>query len=295
MALSGITFAVVGTGGHYADVDLAIADGEKSVYIKAGTSLAGWSHNVAAVEVETGPGVTITSGVNVTANNGSLILGPGSALQGELDVTTGVEFFFECLNGCALQNLDINTARCYINGGGWGTKHIGNAGIDLVSAADCIFENIMFSGSASGNPHTQPSSLAHRSVFRLILGDVTGSSSNRSVIGDVSTTPNDCLIMGFATSDANAGIGDSAIHFTAFPRARIIGNHCAITRVTSKDTVNGLESGGDDSVAIGNVVQDGFLSLLTASNGIAVGNRIDTTLTDSGTNNTTAGNDLTGF
>src|SRR3990167_8193979 len=127
-ALTGIAFAVVAaTGGHYATVQAAEDAGELSIYVRAGQSVAGWNQNSAGVEVELGPGVTVTSGINITGNNCSLIGGPGCTIQGEIDVTTGVEAFIEFMNGGTITNVDFNTARSYFNGGGWGTTLSGGS------------------------------------------------------------------------------------------------------------------------------------------------------------------------
>ena len=288
-AKTGIAFAVVtATGGHYATVQAAEDAGELSIHVRAGQSVAGWNQNSAGVEVELGPGVTVTSGINISGNNCSLIGGPGCTIQGEIDVTTGVEAFIEFMNGGTLQNIDINTARCYVNGGGWGTVAEGNTNNQNAidgdgSATSFICENLGAFTTVGQAADKGPVNLVGASsILRLCkvtatdsFGDIVLRGANSCGIGCISLTAS--VTFGVALSNA-AGI-------------KLIGSYSAAATYGAYLEVDAV---GQDMVVVGNVL-NGNVFIDAMLNSIVVGNRIDTTITDNGTNSTTAANDLTAF
>jgi len=281
------TFAVVGTGQTYTTVDGAIDNPEISIYVKAGSSIGGWSQDQAGVEVELGPGCTVTSDINITGANNSLIIGSGCDIQAQIDVTTGVEAFIEGHNGVNIDGIDINTALCYVNGGGWGTISDGGTSIAAYDSdsADNIIENIALkttTGSTGEAACDISNTAAHRNILRLIK-IIDSEEDGISLIDGADS----CLLIGNTIIDADAvGILNNAV------QTRILGNN-----MLAAITGDNLESGatGDNSIISGNVV-DGVLELIANGDSqIVVGNRIDTTLTDGSTNSTVAANDLTGF
>jgi len=286
MAITGITFAVVGSNGHYSDVDAAIDAGEKSIFVKAGTSLTGWTHDVADVEVEVGPGCTITSGINISGNNDSVIFGAGCTVQGQIDVTTGVEACIEFMNGCTLQEIDINTARCYINGGGWGTIADGdtnNATAITIDGSDVIVENIAAnttSGGAGGASAVAYSGSEDRINIRLVKVIDSDATGFLGAVGSVDDLVLGCIVV---TADGHA--------YNRGTRLRLI------SCLSLGSEANAIRwNGGGDCIMIGNVIKDGAVRLDAGNDNIVlVGNRIDTTITNLGTSNTVAANDLTGF
>ncbi len=261
---------VAASGGDYTTVQDAHDANEVSIWVNAGFSGTGFTLSNNATEVQTGPGVTFSSGINITGNNCSFIGGPGCTVSGEIDVTTGVEAFIEFQNGGTLQNIDINTARCYVNGGGWGTQPtLGAFGSIDFLGADCLIENIA------------PASLASisggaRGVLRLI---------KLNTYHYIHSSGHDQLLIGWYSA------GDF-VRPEGTLRVRLIGNYCVddIYQTTPH------ASGSSDWVFCGNVIQgtgDTFPS--GYNNNVFVGNRIDGAITDTGATSTIAANDETTF
>ena len=297
MPKTGIAYAVVSPNSpaDYTTVQAAIDALEKSIFVKAGKTVAGWNQNVDAVEVHTGPGVTVSSGINVTGANCGIILGPGTTVSGEIDSTTGAEFFLEAMNGCTLGLIDIGTARSYFNGGGWGTVAASDSAQDnvRVNASDCILEN-----------------------FAVDRGDVAGGYAAVSFIGG--TNPRGAVRLAKVDNE-----DDFAIYVWANEADVLIlgcitlsvgltytlDNNAVRTRTIGNSVVPAGTSGlnarstAADGVYVGNVTTAPPVNrdcvLLAGSNHVVVGNRnlgftgTGVAINDGSTNSTTAANDNT--
>jgi hypothetical protein len=281
--------AVVGSGATYADVDAAIDAGEVSIYVLAGTTgLAGWTQDQADVEVELGPGCTVTSGtISITGANNSLIIGPNCQVQVEIDNTTGADVYLKG-QGCFTGDLvDINGANGYIMLGGWGSEveSIDIAGDDAV---------VEFSRADSKNPpHGSAAGLrafvtgANRTNFRCCKA--TNSDSRGFEIG---ASDFDGLVLGctMLLSDAE-GIYDIA---TADKWTRIEG-----TYVEDGPSI-GIRPDGDRGIVCGCIVDQHTTNSINITVGgandiIVTGCRLDDAVVDSGTNNTIGLNEVGSF
>jgi len=124
-------------------VDAAIGASVSTIWVKSGSVTETIAVDVDNTKIFFEPGFELTGGINITGNNCSLIFGANCSVSAEIDVTTGTGAFIKCENGCSLGNIDVNTARCYVNGGGWGTLFDGGTtgtAIDF-SDDDCLVEN----------------------------------------------------------------------------------------------------------------------------------------------------------
>ena len=278
------TVATDGTG-DYATIAAAITDNKRTIYVRQG-SYAGFTQDQSQSKIFVEPGSTITSDCNFTGTNCSFVVGAGTDIQGEVDVTTGTGAYIRFENGCSIDQIDINTARCYVNGGGWGTSvdATGTAGAALDSNGDdVIMENIATNTDTGGSDFYALLVSGDRNIVRLVKivdSDVQGALFNGSA---------DLLMIGCANLNS-----DNDNLNVRGARNRIIGNYL----------VNGLrgidlDASGDDSVMVGNTISTASSqSIFTASgnaNCCIVGNRLDGTPTDTDGSATVSNNDETAF
>jgi hypothetical protein len=273
---------------EFGTVTAAITANMRTIFVKAGYSGPGFTQDQAQSRIETGPGVTFTSDVNFTGVNGSLIMGPGGDIQGEVDVTTGTGCYVRFLNGCLNDGIDINSARNYVNGGGWGTECEGGAARDGISLAgdDCIAENI-----AAQTDVSSPGNLAGirhvgtRGAFRLVKVINSDAWAIYHTVGGSYCLTIGCTVVNVANDGMQLQDAGS----------RVIGNYLNSASLHGIDvTVT-----GDDAVMVGNIVQDQGNNSISiaddAENCVAVGNRLDGAVSDTSATSTVASNDEEAF
>jgi len=273
---------------EYQTIQAAIDANERTIWVKSGT-YAGFTQDQASSKIFIEPGSTISSDCNFTGANCSFVVGAGTTISGEIDVTTGTGAYIRFENGCSVSGMEFNTARCYVNGGGWGTLSDGGIAAHGLrsNAADCIYENIALE-TAAGGGQSFFSFIATGSAPRNIISKIKVVASDSAGIG-FSSGADDVLVMGCAVLAAD---GDGT---QGGARTRIIGNY------VDAPGDDGIVMGGagDDSVIVGNVVKDpgGDSVEITANaeNCVVVGNRLDGAVNDLSGTSTVSNNDETAF
>ena len=272
--------------GNYLTVqaaDDALDGGAYMAYVKAGT-YAGFTISTPNVVIFCEPNTVFTSAITLSGAGVCLILSAGCDVQGLLTLS-GVGNSVICENGVDLDGVACTAASCYVTGGGWDTLSDGAAAVDgiQVTATDCIVEDIACQTTAGGGNSLDGVSVeatATRTVLvavKVVDSDDVGISINSST----DTLVEGCLVLG---ADADGLVANAA-------RARILSTGLF---ALGTDGLN-IQGSGDDSVVVGNIVDDTIVLDAGGDNSVVVGNRVDTTLTDSSTGSTVAQNDTTAF
>lgn len=274
---------------EYQTIQAAIDANERTIWVKNGTYV-GFTQDQSQSKIYIEPGSTISSACNFTGTNCSFVVGAGSTISGEIDITTGTGCFIKAENGCSFANVNLNSARNYINGGGWGTLVDGGSSSNGLGLAgdDSIAENIASQSTGGGFDGCISSGCRGiMSKIKIVNGDDDGIQLNTAAMDNLLIG---CSILAFGDDGIN-GFG---------ARARIIGNSIS-GGTEAADNGIALQSTGDDSICIGNIIQMTHASAApiridaAGENCIAVGNRLDGAVTDNSGTSTVGNNDISSF
>ena len=281
---------VAPSGGDFStiqDADDSLDAGNFTLLVKTGT-YAGWTTSTDKAEITLAPGTVITSAVVLSGDDITLTLMPGCDIQGLLTMS-GANVHVVAMNACDLDGVLMSGNFGYFNGGGWDTLVDGGAAVDgfQITGADCVIENTACQTTAGGGNALDGISVEDtRAIIRKVkIADsdnfaLTNSSSGSDMLVE------GCVILG----------ADGQGFVIGGPRARIIGNW--MTGVGADSIVG--DSNSDNSVYIGNVIQDVVAAQpiqlnAGADNCVVAGNRTDGAVLDNSTGSTVAHNDETAF
>ena len=266
--------------------DDALDGGAYMAYVKAAT-YAGFTVATDNVVIFCEPGTVITSAVILSGAGVCLVLGAGCDVQA-LITLSGVGNSLICENGVDLDGVLCSGASCYVTGGGWNTLSDGGTSVDglRATAADCIFEDIATQTTAGGG-----NSL-----------DGVSIEGARAVVSNVKVVDSDDVGIAVRASDAdvliiNCQVLGSDGHGLSIlgPRARVVSTR---TFEAGDDGI-ALGATADDSIAVGNIVQDQASQSVDVDtdgeNCVVHANRLDGAAADNSGTSVVADNDEAAF
>jgi len=276
---------VVGAAGNQTTLTAgeAALSASSTMYVKAETYSEGGTVTFSEnnVEIYMEPGTVVDDAITLSGDGVYLHLGVGCDIQGTITVS-GDGCSLICQNGVDLDAITVTGAGCRLDGGGLDTL--------LSSALTITSTDGMYTNFKIVNASGTAVSIGVGGARSNFINSSFTSTNTRAFFNNSGNSAVDILLIGCNILDATFdGISNSA------PRARIIGNYS----VSAGRWGIHFSGTADDSIVYGNVVEDATTATLILDTGasdiVAVGNRLDGAVSDSGTSNTIALNDETAF